>query len=116
MSNEKIIKDRMVLHDTLVSVLKSNNYQDADNRVYYQPPESVKLRYPAIIYSRDVIQTRNANDAPSYTVDTKYQLTYITKEPDDAIVYQILEQVPFCRHVRHYVADNLHHDVFSIYN
>lgn len=116
MSNQKIIKDRMALHYTLIRILESNDYRDADQRVYYQPPESVKFRYPTIIYSRDVIQTRNANDAPSYTVDTKYQLTYITKEPDDAIVYQILEIVPFCRHVRHYVADNLHHDVFSIYN
>lgn len=116
MSNEKIVNDRMFLHNTLLRILKDNNYQDAEQRVHYQPPESVKLRYPTIIYSRDVIQTRNANDSQSYTVDTKYQLTYITKEPDDAIVYQILEQVPFCRHVRHYVADNLHHDVFSIYN
>lgn len=116
MNNQKNINDRLVLHDKLLSIFRDNNYKDAEQRIFYQPPESVKLRYPAIVYSRDVIQTRNANDAPSYTVDTKYQLTYITKEPDDAIVYQILEQVPFCRHVRHYVADNLHHDVFSIYN
>lgn len=116
MDKLKVVNDRMFLHNTLERLLTDFNYKDADKRVLYQPPESVKLIYPAIIYSRDVIQTRNANDAPAYTVDTKYQLTYITKEPDDAIVYQILERVPFCRHVRHYVADNLHHDVFSIYN
>ena len=31
--------------------------------VYFQPPESIKLKYPAIVYSRSDIQNEHADDS-----------------------------------------------------
>ena len=83
------------------------------DNVYYQPPESTKLKYPCIIYSREKLSTQKADNS-KYLVHCAYSMRYITKEPDDSTVIELL-MLPFCEHSRHYVADNLHHDSFTIY-
>ena len=98
------MKPRLDLHKLLKTY--------CDN-VYYQPPESTKLKYPCIIYSRENIDTQKA-DNKSYLVDCAYSMRYITKDPDDDVPFALV-LLPFCRHSRHYVADNLHHDSFTIY-
>lgn len=98
------MKPRIDLHKLLKTY--------CDN-VYYQPPESTKLKYPCIIYSRESIDTQKA-DNKSYLVDCAYSMRYITKDPDDPVPFELV-LLPFCRHSRHYVADNLHHDSFTIY-
>ena len=85
---------RINLQTLLEEVLGSRN-------VYYQPPESIKMQYPAIVYSRERIDNRHANND-------------IDKNPDSEIVEKV-SRLPFCRFDRHYVADNLNHDVFTIY-
>ena len=47
-------------------------------QVYYQPPESVKMEYPAIVYSKSNIRTTNANDA-KYSKINRYDITVISK-------------------------------------
>lgn len=81
--------------------------------VYFQPPASVQMTYPAIVYERDRSDTRFADDRP-YTVTKQYALTLICKSPDDSI-FEMLSSLPMCAHVRHFVVDNLNHDVFNIY-
>ena len=83
------------------------------DNVYYQPPESTKLKYPCIIYSREKLSTQKADNS-KYLVNCAYSMRYITKEPDDPKVVELL-MLPFCEHSRHYAADNLHHDSFTIY-
>ena len=46
---------RLNLQTTLETILGSRN-------VYFQPPESVKLKYPAIVYSRNDIMNQFADD------------------------------------------------------
>ena len=81
--------------------------------VYYQPPETFKIKYPCIIYSRDNLQVQRADNRP-YILECAYSMRYISEEPDDPVIFE-LALLPFCRHSRHYVADNLHHDAFTIY-
>ena len=81
--------------------------------VYYQPPEGVKMTYPAIRYRRSTIENQNADNAP-YITDVGYEVTVIDRDPDSLIVAQI-SQMPKCRHARHYMASNLNHDIFIIY-
>ena len=81
--------------------------------VYYQPPESTKIKYPCIIYSRDNLAVQRADNKP-YTLECAYSMRYISKEPDDPVIFELV-LLPFCKHSRHYVADNLHHDAFTIY-
>lgn len=99
-------KTRLTLQDMLEELLGSTN-------VYFQPPETVKLKYPAIVYERENIRTMHADNAP-YNNRTAYSVTFITKDPDSNIVNK-LAALPLCRFSRHFVYDNFNHDVFSLY-
>lgn len=89
-------------------------FQDLCPHVYYQPPESVKMQYPAIRYRRTAIDVQAADNLP-YITDVAYEVTVIDKDPDSSIVFE-LSKLPKCRMVRHYTADNLNHDTFIIYS
>lgn len=97
---------RTELHEALCGILGSRN-------AYFQPPETIKMVYPAIVYERSKIDTRFANDKP-YTNLKEYTVTIIDKNPDSAIPDK-LALLPACRFDRHYTVDNLNHDVFRIY-
>lgn len=81
--------------------------------VYYQPPASVTMKYPAIIYSRKRIGNRHAANRV-YTQNTAYEVTVVDKNPDSEFVKKV-SMLPFCAFDRHYVSDNLNHDVFTLY-
>ena len=98
---------RIDLQTKLESILGSRN-------VYFQPPESVKMNYPAIVYSRDSIDTLYANDT-RYKTTRRYQLILIGKSPDNGTVDDLLSELPMCSYDRFYTADNLNHDVFTLY-
>ena len=98
---------RVDLSKVLHEVLGNNN-------VYFQPPPSLKMKYPCIVYERVRINTRFADNKP-YKLTDSYQLTYIDKNPDSLIPHKIAE-LPMCIFERHYVNDNLYHDVFRISN
>ena len=98
--------DRLELHYILEEILGSRN-------VYFQPPASVCLSYPAIVYKRTSIDSLHA-DNKSYKQDTAYEVIVIDSDPDSNFVYAI-SQLPKCRHINHYVQDNLYHDAFKIY-
>lgn len=82
--------------------------------VYYQPPASVKMTYPAIRYERNRIDIVSADNI-SYLRNTGYMVTVITKDPDSPIVEEV-SKFPKTIFNRHYTADNLNHDVFIIYD
>lgn len=81
--------------------------------VYYQPPASILMHYPAIVYSRKDIENTFANNGV-YSQSTAYDVTVIDENPDSEIVKKI-SMLPMCTFDRHYVSDNLNHDVFTLY-
>lgn len=83
------------------------------DHVYFQPPASVQMQYPAIVYKREPTSVRHANNAP-YMLTKQYMMTLISRDPDDAI-FDKLASLPLCTHDRSYVSDNLNHSVFTIY-
>ena len=97
---------RLELQNLLESILGSRN-------VYYQPPESIKIKYPAIIYSRNDIDNNFADDIV-YMQNHTYQIIVIDANPDSEIVDKI-SKLPMCRYNRHYTSDNLNHYIFTIY-
>lgn len=98
---------RLDLHEKLCAILGTRN-------AYFQPPASVQMKYPAIVYRRKDIYTRFANNAV-YMQSSSYEVVLIDKNPDSEFVDKIL-RLPYCSYDRHYTADNLNHDVFTIYN
>lgn len=100
------MSNRTNLQYQLERILGSRN-------VYYQPPESVKIDYPAIIYHRSDVDSKYANNK-TYINTNRYEIIVIDKRPDNAAIDEILK-LPGCSFDRHYTSDNLHHDVLTLY-
>ena len=84
-----------------------------DRNVYFQPPATIKMNYPAIVYNLSDIRNTDADNFP-YLQATAYTLTYITDDPDDIMV-NTLSKLPYCGFDRWYAADNLNHYVYTIF-
>jgi hypothetical protein len=81
--------------------------------VYFQPPTNVRLQYPCIIYARDQESADYAGNN-LYKHRKRYLVTVIDTDPD-SIIPDAVRNLPFCAFDRHYVGDNLNHDVFNLY-
>lgn len=81
--------------------------------VYYQPPEGFKLKYPAIVYSLEKIDTDKANNK-NYIKNNRYAVIHIYKNPDDSVTNELLELL-YCSHDRQYKSENMIHDALTLY-
>lgn len=81
--------------------------------VYYQPPEDLKMEYPAIRYSKSRIESRNADNI-KYSNFNRYEVIVIDSLPDNEVIKKILE-LPHSSFDRHYVSNNLNHDSIILY-
>lgn len=97
---------RADLQKELETLLGSRN-------VYYQPPESIKMMYPAIRYKKSDIDVKRANDK-TYMSKKKYEIIVIDRNPDNPVIEKILA-LPMSTYDRWYTADNLNHDVITLY-
>lgn len=100
------MRTRLDLQELLENLIESSN-------VYFQPPPNVNMKYPAIKYSRENIDNRHADNGV-YLQQNVYQLIVIDKNPDSEIVQKV-SRLPSCSFDRHYISNNLNHDVFTIY-
>ena len=57
---------------------------DFSENVYFQPPSSVLMNYPAIVYERSSADTRHADNA-LYLHKCRYTVTVIDADPDSPI-------------------------------
>lgn len=81
--------------------------------VYFQPPATVQMIYPAIVYERDRADSKFADDF-AYLITKQYSLKLISRNPDESM-FEAVASLPMCAHQRFFVVDNLNHDVFNIY-
>lgn len=98
--------DRLDLQSKLEELLGSTN-------VYYDPPSNIQMKYDAIRYSKKKPDVKHANNK-KYRTMSCYELIVIAKRPDSSVIDRLLE-LDYCVYERHYVANNLHHDVLTIY-
>ena len=99
-------KDRLSLHNILVSILGTSN-------VYFQPPTTITLKYPCIIYKLDDIEDVRANDK-RYLNHKRYLITVVDRNPDSSIPDKILD-LSYCAFENYFVIDNLNHYNCSLY-
>lgn len=97
----------MELHQKLIQILGSNN-------VYFQPPATVKMQYPCIVYNRMAGDTNFADNIP-YMFTQGYEVLLIYKDPDSPLVQKLATGFPMIRLNRHYVAENLNHEAYTLY-
>lgn len=98
--------NRLDLQAELEELLGSRN-------VYFQPPASARINYPAIVYTRSDIDNTFADDSV-YMQSHFYEVTVIDEDPDSKIV-DAVSKLPTCRFSRHFTSENLNHDTFIIY-
>ena len=84
-----------------------------DHKVYYQPPQNLRLTFPCIEYNLSTIDSQQADDM-NYHSERRYQLTVIDPNPENPWIEELL-LLPKCAFSRHYTSDGLNHDVFYIY-
>lgn len=101
-----MVHSRLDLHELLVETLGSRN-------VYFQPPENLKMNYPALVYSLSNARIDHA-DNHIYLRHKRYDLTVIDPDPDSEIADRVAD-LPFCSFDRMYKANDLNHFVFTIY-
>lgn len=97
---------RLELQALLELLLGSTN-------VYHQPPPSIKMQYPCIVYHRNQDETTFADNKP-YQIQRRYQVTVIDRNPDSLIPGKIAA-LPMCVFDRWYVSDQLNHDVYKLF-
>lgn len=97
---------RLQLQTLLEEILGSRN-------VYFQPPATLQMAYPCIVYHRDTSDTQFAGNIP-YRYTKRYQVTVIDRDPDSEIPNKVKE-LPMCTFNRFFAANNLNHDVFNLY-
>lgn len=95
-----------MLHDLLVGVLGTTN-------VYYQPPPTVKMKYPCIVYNREGSDTLRANNT-LYRHKKRYQLTYIDQTSNETVTDE-LERLQYCSFDGKSVVENLYHSYLTLY-
>jgi hypothetical protein len=97
---------RLDLQELLLEI-NENEY------VYFQPPNNTQIKYPCIIYDREKIEAKWADDKP-YSLVNRYLVTVIDRDPDSEVPDKIAA-LPLCAHDRFYIAENLNHNVFRLY-
>lgn len=99
-------RTRLTLQTKLEELLGSKH-------VYYQPPENLKMEYPAIRYSKSDEEDIYAGNI-KYISMSVYDLVVIDKKPDNPVIKKLLS-LPYSEFDRHYVADGLNHDIIRIF-
>lgn len=97
---------RLELQSTLEALLGSRN-------VYFQPPATIRMNYPAIVYNLKQIKNTHANNTVFYQ-DTAYDVVVIDKSPEGTIMRKV-SLLPKCSFDTFYVTDNLNHYKFTLY-
>lgn len=98
---------RLDLHEELCTILGSRN-------VYYNPPETVKLKYPCILYSKSKPSTQRGDNI-NYMFRNRYDITVISTNADSDLSDKLLTHFPYCSFDRTYKSDNLNHESLTIY-
>lgn len=99
------MSNRLKIHDLLLSIAGPN--------VYYQGPNNIGMKYPAIVYEKSKIENKHANDS-IYLLKTAYSITVISKVVDNEVVEKI-SKLLLCSFDRQFITNNLYHDVFNMY-
>ncbi len=83
-------------------------------KVYFQPPQSIKMQYPCIRYAKVGIVNKRADNG-TYGYVTRYEIIAIDSDPDSNVCDIMLNHFPMCTFDRGFTADNLNHFVFTLY-
>lgn len=99
-------QNRVKLHHMLEDILGSKN-------VYYDPPESFKLKYPCIVYYLEGFYDLPADNL-TYRRMRRYNMTYITTDSEDPVAEKLAD-IRYCTLSRPFAVSDLFHFAYVLY-
>ena len=96
---------RLTLQGKLEEILGSRN-------VYYNPPESQKMNFPCIVYTKTYIKGIHA-DNNKYLDFTTYKITVVSKTPDHP-AGKAIHNLPTTEFSTNYVKNGFYHEVYIL--
>lgn len=97
---------RRKLHEKLKTIIGSE-------AVYYQPPESLKMKYPCVVYNLSSLNQKYG-DNKLYLYNRCYEVTIICYDPINTYQEKMLE-LEKVRFNRHFVSDGLNQYSYTIF-
>lgn len=80
--------------------------------VYFQPPPSLQMKFPCIVYERRDISTQYADNKP-YIHHDIYRVIYIDKDPESDVPKKILD-LPMSTYETQYKKNEMYYNVSRI--
>lgn len=81
--------------------------------VYFQPPSSIRINYPCIVYNRSTDYINRANNS-LYMKEKMYRVTVMDKNPDSDIADR-LQELPWAVIISRDVIDNIYQTTLNLY-
>jgi len=103
--------DRLVLHEKFIGILGTKG--QPISRVYFQPPSTITMEYPCIIYTRSKRKDFFSNNG-LYLGMKQYLVTIVDKNPDSLLPDKVMA-ISYCSFNAHFAKDSLNHDVYTLY-
>lgn len=97
-------EQRLTLHAKLKTLFP--NY-----KLYFRPPNTIKLEYPCIVYDLAMQEPRHANNT-LYTLYLEFEITIISVLP--GVTSSDILTIPSSRQQSHFISNNLVHDVYKV--
>ena len=100
-------RKRLEFHEELCTLLGSRN-------VYFQPPASIKLHYPCIVYKPGLDFSAHADNCSYINCDC-YQVQIIAKDPTFELFETFTSKWQYVRPEVPFTADNMNHHNYTVY-
>jgi hypothetical protein len=84
------------------------------HHVYFQPPESLRMQYPAIRYKLVDYKQLKANNHVYFRVP-RYTITVITTDPDSDIATKILDHFPNSSYENKFGSNGLYNETINLF-
>lgn len=100
---------RMLIRRILTEAIRKSK---EDYKLFYNPLGDERLIYPCIIYKRDSVRQRHADNIRYHTHEI-YQVTIIDKRVETPILDILLDN-QYCVYENEFIVDNMHHTILKI--
>lgn len=97
---------RLEIQQLLEDVLGSSN-------VYFQAPPNTSIKYPAILYSFENFDRRDADNKP-YILSGRWLINHMYKTPKNDLKEKFIFEIPNCAFDRRVVTDGVYNDYYII--
>lgn len=97
---------RIEMQELLEGIIGNSN-------VYFQAPPNVGMKYPAILYSFENFDRRDADNKP-YILSGRWQITHMYKSIKNDLKEKFIFEIPNCSFDRRIVTDGIYNDYYII--